>query len=101
MTEEPLEVGDIVKTNYDTGPYRIEDIHRGCTCPNYVGQLNSRRKLPPAPEHIHLTLTKPDERRGGHYFLNRYLEEKGRIRSVDTADEIIVVGKSKGQMSLF
>ena len=76
---------------------------RGCTCPSYVAQLNSQRKLPPAPEHLHRTLVKPDEpeRRGNHYFLNRYLEEKGHTRSVDSADEIFVVGKAKGQLSLF
>jgi hypothetical protein len=101
---EPLAVGDIIKTNYETGPYRVVGIMRGCTCPNYVAELNAgRNKLPPAPEHLHLTLVKPDEEGRGknHYWLNRYLEEKGRIRSVDTDDEIFVVGKAKGQISLF
>ena len=101
---EPLAVGDIIKTNYNTGPYRVIDIQRGCMCQSYLDDLNSGgRELPPAPEHLHLTLVKPDEgeRKNNHYWLNRYLEEKGRIRSVDTDDEIFVVGKAKGQMSLF
>jgi hypothetical protein len=106
MTDEtePLAVGDVIKTNYETGPYRVVDIQRGCTCPSYVEHLNSGfKELPPAPEHMHLTLVKSEEedRTKNHYWLNRYLEEKGRIRSVDTPDEIFVVGKAKGQMSLF
>jgi hypothetical protein len=106
MTDEPepLAVGAIIKTNYETGLHRVVDVMRGCTCPNYVAQLNAGgRNLPPAPEHIHVTCVKPDEedRPKNHYWLNRYLEEKGRIHSVDTDDEIFVVGKAKGQMSLF
>ncbi len=101
---EPLAPGDIIKTNYETGPYRVVDVMRGCTCPNYVEELNAgRNKLPPAPEHIHVTCVKPDEedRAKNHYWINRYLEEKGRIHSVDTPDEIFVIGKAKGQISLF
>jgi hypothetical protein len=44
---EPLAIGDIVKTNYETGPYRVVDIHRDCTSPNYVDHLNAGgRTLP-------------------------------------------------------
>jgi hypothetical protein len=35
------------------------------------------------------------------HWLNRYLEEKGRIVSLDGPDEIFVVGKTKGQTPLF
>jgi hypothetical protein len=101
---EPLAVGDIIETNYQTGPYRVVDIQRGWTCPSYLEELNSGgRELPPAPAHLQVTCVKPDaeDRAGNHYWLNRYLEEKGRIRSVDTPDEIFVVGKAKGQLSLF
>jgi hypothetical protein len=105
MTDEsePLAVGDLIKTNYNTGPYRVVEIKRGCTCPAYLDELNSGgRTLPPAPDHLHITCVKPaDARQKGYYWLNRYLEEKGRIRSVDSDDEVIVVGKAAGQLSLF
>jgi hypothetical protein len=36
-----------------------------------------------------------EDRPKNHYWVNRYREEKGRIRSVDTDDEVFVVGKGK------
>jgi hypothetical protein len=45
---EPLAVGDIVKTSYETDPYRVVDIRRGCTCPSYVERLNWSEKEPRA-----------------------------------------------------
>lgn len=85
---QPLAVGDIIQTKYESGPYRVVDIRRGCTCPNYVAQLNSRTKLPPAPAHLHVTCVPPDapEERKDYYWLNCYLEEKSRIRNVDSPD---------------
>jgi hypothetical protein len=57
----------------------------------------------PALEHLHLTLVKPDEpdRPKNYYWLKRYHEEKGHIRSVDSDDEVFVIGRAKGQMTLF
>jgi hypothetical protein len=103
MTIEP---GDIVKTNYNGGPYRFVYIHRGCTCPNNVESLNAGgQKLPPAPEHIHITGVAAAARirwaQGEQdVFLNRYLEKKGRIKSVDTEDEIFGSARPRGQMRL-
>lgn len=61
-----LEVGMIIKTNYGTGPYRILDIERGCTCPLYLDDK-------PTPEHIHLTLTDPDGK--GRSWIGYIIEE--------------------------
>lgn len=59
-----LEPGMLIKTNY-SGPYRIVDIERGCTCPFYLDELNMED--PPAqPPHLHLTLSRPDG--AGRYY---------------------------------
>ena len=103
-TFQKLAVGDIIETNYNTGPYRIVEITRGCTCASYLDTLNNMgEELPPDPEHIHLTLTNPNEpdNKNNRYWINRYLEENGRFVSADNDDEVFVVGKAKGQLSLF
>lgn len=95
-------IGDIIKTSYGTWPYRIVEIQRGCRCMAYLGIVNGAPELP-APEHLHITCVKPEEptERKNHYWLNRYVEEKGRIRRLDSDDEIIVLANGVGQLSLF
>lgn len=61
-----LEIGDIVKTSYGTGPYVIEGIRRDCTCPKPLDEINMDDP-PASPPHIGLILK-------GHYYLNGYDE---------------------------
>jgi len=58
-----LQIGGIVRTNYETGPYRITDCFGPCRCPHPVAQINFEN--PPASEpHYHLTCTSALERSG-------------------------------------
>jgi hypothetical protein len=68
---ERLEVGMLIRTNY-SGPYRILEIKRGCTCPSYLDTMNMATP-PSSPEHIHLVLTNPDG--SDKYWLNHFIEE--------------------------
>ena len=100
-----LEVGMLIKTNY-SGPYRIKEIERGCTCPLYLDQINMAN--PPAqPKHIHLVVTSPD---GSERSYLGYYDEETLI-SLDKSycgekteldyDHIIVLGCDKPvQMTL-
>lgn len=54
-----IEIGQIIKTNYDTGPYRVVSIVRGCTCPHVLDDMNAKRpheEPDPLPPHAHLYL---------------------------------------------
>lgn len=51
-----IEVGQILKTNYDTGPYRVISIKRGCTCPHILDTINLFDDAPLLPAHSHLYL---------------------------------------------
>jgi len=100
--------GMLIKTNH-SGPYRIVSIKRGCTCPMYLDEINSRGKPPPRqPPHIHLTLTRPDGT--GEFFLGHWDEES--LLSLDKTycglkkepdhDEIIILGQDQPvQIPLF
>jgi len=66
-----LEKGMLIKTNY-SGPYRILDIERGCTCSSYLDELNMDDP-PQQPKHMHLVLTRPDGT--GRFWLNYFIEE--------------------------
>jgi hypothetical protein len=64
-----------VRTSYDTGPYRIVSILRGCTCPEYLDTINMTDP-PPSRPHIHMTVEKPgDTPRNSPYYLGGYDEE--------------------------
>jgi hypothetical protein len=41
-----LRQGMLIKTNYNTGPYRIKKIKRGCTCAHVLAEINMNN--PPA-----------------------------------------------------
>lgn len=61
----------MIKTNYGTGPYRIESIIRGCACVHALDECNGiDEKLPP---HCHLRLRDPED--GLIAWLNYYDEE--------------------------
>lgn len=95
-----LREGMYVKTNYDTGPYRIVEILRGCTCPEYVRSLEGDET--PSPPHIHLIVKKPgDTPRNNPYYLAGYDEET--LRCVWSKDRLYVVSPRDvfRQLSLF
>lgn len=48
-----LRIGEIVRTNYDTGPYRITAISERCECPSYLRWLDGDDS--PSEAHYHLT----------------------------------------------
>jgi len=95
-----LERGDIVRTNYGTGPYRICHITRGCVCSSYVDCINNMEK--PSKPHVHLMVRSLDPI-GSKMpsYLNGY--DEGTLRSVwNDTDELIVLPPDRPiQTSLF
>lgn len=72
-----LEKGMVVRTNYDTGPFRIIGITRECVCPHILDTINRFDSAPPLPAHTHLWLryiTK-DHNEGKEAFIG-YLDEE-------------------------
>jgi len=107
-----IEIGDIVRTSYGTGPYRVVEVKHGCDCPSYfdglefMGRPDKARRSKP---HCHMLLVKAscpvgkEPRRGetmaGYYWLNGY-DESGA--SVWNSDKLFVEGKAPGmQLRLF
>lgn len=88
--------GDIVRTSYGTGPYRVVSVHAGCRCPSYMDSINLRPgEAPPSREHFHLTLVDADKAPGAERneanlrWLNGYEQTPdGRFKSVWSSDEI-------------
>ena len=73
-------VGQIVKTSYDTGPYRITKVSELCDCPSFFDVLDNRPDIRSRP-HYHLTCvratTEPDKyniKRQSEYYLNGFDE---------------------------
>lgn len=94
-----LEPGMIIATSYETGPYRILDIQRGCTCPEYVSSLEGDDA--PSQEHIHLTLEHIQQKPGkrNRYWLNGYDEET--LKCVWNTNRIIIVHGGPVQRTIF
>lgn len=93
-----LETGDIVSTSYNSGPYRITRIDRGCNCPEYLKSLSGDRSA--SPRHIHLTCESLDGKQGPFY-LSGYDDET--LKSVWNNDFLIPLpgGGTPIQASLF
>jgi hypothetical protein len=83
-----LEIGQIIKTSYDTGPYKIKEIVRGCTCTHILDEIES--KVAPLPPHLHLTLVGVggDHNDGEVAYLGYYDEQT--LQSVWCDDRIIL-----------
>jgi hypothetical protein len=106
-----IEIGDIVRTSYNTGPYRVVKIDRGCCCPSYFEDMEymGRPGAKPSEPHIHMTLVKtdfPTHRKPSEadcYWINGYAWKGGRWRSVwNSRDYLIVEGHAAGaQLELF
>jgi len=70
FSEPEFYVGEIVRTNYETGPYRITRISEPCCCPRYSDAINMRN--PPASKaHFHLTCELLNKK--GHFHLHGFL----------------------------
>jgi len=85
-----LRRGDVIETNYGTGPYVVEEVVRGCTCPSYLEEINCDGGPAPSPEHVHQVLrleSPPDGRMNGPFYLNGYDEET--LESVWSDDRIV------------
>lgn len=83
-----IEKGQIIKTNYDTGPYEVINVTRGCVCPNYhdvIEMLDPPASLP----HIHLVVRGLEGHNRGHIgWLSGFDEET--LKSVWSSDELII-----------
>jgi hypothetical protein len=64
-----IEVGQMLGTSYETGPYRVARVTRGCTCTHYLDSINGIER--PLPPHLHLRLT---DLEGDEVGLNYYDE---------------------------
>lgn len=81
--------GMIIRTNYNTYPYVIEDVSGECTCPSFLDTLNydSKRLEPPKSNpHCHMECHKVGDKHDKGY-LGGY-DENGN--SVWCSDRIIV-----------
>lgn len=108
MNKIKLEPGMLIKTSYGEQHYRIKEVSRGCTCPNYVDTINM--KNPPDREpHIHIVCSDLNEHSRSEYYLNCYNEET--LHSLDKScyldeefydDYIIILEQDKPiQLTLF
>jgi hypothetical protein len=94
-----LSIGDVVQTNYGTGPYRVIDIERDCTCPSYLDALDvGGDEAPRSAPHMHITCVEsstPVRKRYGERelrWLSRFVETgDGRIVNVWNDDELFFV----------
>jgi hypothetical protein len=97
--------GTVIKTSYDTGPYVVEKIIGPCTCPSYLSELNQTKENPanPSKEHYHFVVKDAEGNSKSNSYLNGYHEVNGRILSVWSNDEILILGQKeeKGQLELF
>lgn len=100
---ELVPIGTVVKTSYNTGPYRVERIFGPSTEPSYGDYLNLGSKADQSRPHYSMSCVYPTDPPGTkpHSFLNGYELRDGRILSVWNESEIFIVGQAAGQLSLF
>lgn len=87
-----LKKGDIVKTNYNTGPFKIIEIRGPFTNPNFVDQINGRN-IPSLPYYSFVCCNADNPRDNG-YYLNGFHNVNGRILSVWNDDEVFVLNRT-------
>lgn len=80
-----LEIGDVVKTSYGTGPYRISKIDRDCRCATTHEEEDGIFEIPP---HLHLVVFELEPRANCQSdrpcFLNYY--DENTLKSVRSED---------------
>lgn len=98
-----IQVGDVVRTNYGTGPYRVDHVVRGCTCPDYIDEIGFPDDAPPSRPHLHLVCTGwvgSDHNEGLEFYIAGYDEDT--LESVWLpGDKIEVIGQATAQLPLF
>lgn len=93
-----LHEGMYVRTSYNTGPYRITHITRGCTCPKHLDEINNHGNAQPSAPHTHIMAKRPSDTPRHHtYHLNGFDEET--LCSVWSSDRLYVV--SQREIDLF
>jgi hypothetical protein len=95
-----LAIGDIIETSYGSGPYRVTDIMRGCTCPHYQDLLRAFSQKGDYSRSPHMEITCEDsepavgKRAPMLFCLSGYAETQGgSLRNVTTDDELRIVKK--------
>jgi len=87
-----LDVGDIIKTNYRTGPYKVEAIHICDTI--YDPRIAEEVNLPEEAYGFSMELLDPEHPRKARSYLNNYIIQDGRFLSQATDDEIFKVSET-------
>lgn len=95
-TNPVIVIGNIVSTNYDTGPYVITRITGPHTHPSFLDKISGNDA--PSEPHYHMTCEMVDQPNRGEYYLNGYRLDG---TSVWGSDRLILQGHTKGQMELF
>lgn len=90
-----LRLGNIVRTNYNTGPYVITCVTGPCQCPEYVRSLDGDET--PSEEHFHITCQIPDQPERGNYWLNGHRDDGTSV----WGDDKLYVVDSAAQQELF
>lgn len=86
-TISTIKVGDIICTNYGTGPYEVIDVKGPFTTPSFLDQLNLREKAPMSPPHFSYTCKRVGSKKREKYYLNGY--DGGTHKNVWCDDRII------------
>ena len=86
---------NIVKTNYDTGPYVIREVIGPSTEPSYLDHINGVEK--PSEPHFYIRCRLVGNPNGGDYWLNGYRLDGTNVWS---GDRLELVGEAPGQLEL-
>jgi hypothetical protein len=97
-----IQVGDIIKTSYGTGPFVVLSVLRGCTCAEFVRRINGDDS--PSEPHMHADLMDMNGRKG--YGIGGYDDTVEPARNVWRNDTVSVIGiyepePEAGQLALF
>lgn len=92
-----IQVGDIFRTSYGSGPYRAVQILRGCTCPRYLDEIEMDDP-PPSRPHIHIVCRcvapRFDREANKDFYVNGY--DETTLRSVWNDDCLEVIEHPAG-----
>ena len=74
-------IGEIVRTNYGTGPYRIAHISEPCCCSGYIDDSINKHGIHASKLHFHLTCEFINKK--GICYLNGFLPTGENIWNKD------------------
>lgn len=81
-----VHTGMVIRTSYGTGPYRIVDFTKDCTCPSFMDTVNLGKDAPLSRQHYHFLCRKVGEAKD-FYHVHGYDEN---LNSVWNDDRLIV-----------